>query len=86
MPDQSKLITIPEGKLGILALKSSEKLSKTVDNYLVRWRREREHLNTEQLIFNGYSRDTYLIESCCPRFASGEAILSEVLTFISLPM
>ena len=73
MPDQSKLITIPEGKLGILALKSSEKLSKTVDNYLVRWRREREHLNTEQLIFNGYSRDTYLIESCCPRFASGEA-------------
>ena len=73
MPDQSKLITIPEGKLGILALKSSEKLSKAVDNYLVRWRREREHLNTEQLIFNGYSRDTYLIESCCPRFASGEA-------------
>ncbi|MCR4846339.1 MAG: ribose-phosphate pyrophosphokinase [Eubacterium sp.] len=73
MPDQSKLITIPEGKLGIIALKSSEKLSKTVDNYLVRWRREREHLNTEQLVFNGYSRDTYLIESCCPRFASGEA-------------
>ncbi len=73
MPDQSKLITIPEGKLGIIALKSSEKLGQTVDNYLVRWRREREHLNKEHLIFNGYSRDTYLVESCCPRFASGEA-------------
>ena len=73
MPDQSKLITIPAGKLGIIALKSSEKLGQTVDNYLVKWRREREHLNTEHLIFNGYARDTYLVESCCPRFASGEA-------------
>ena len=73
MPDQSKLITIPAGKLGIIALKSSEKRGQTVDNYLVKWRREREHLNTEHLIFNGYARDSYLVESCCPRFASGEA-------------
>ena len=73
MPDQSKLITVPSGKLGIVALKSSEKLGQTVDNYLVKWRHEREHLNTEHLIFNGYTRDSYLIESCCPRFASGEA-------------
>ena len=73
MPDQSKLITIPAGKLGIIALKSSEKLGQTVDKYIVKWRREREHLNTEHLIFNGYARDSYLVESCCPRFASGEA-------------
>ena len=73
MPDQSKLITVPAGKLGIIALKSSEKLGKTVDDYLVRWRNEREHFSKEQLLFNGYSRDTYLLKSDCPRFASGEA-------------
>ena len=73
MPDQSKLITVPAGKLGIIAMKSSEKLGAKVDDYLVKWRQEREHLNTEHFMFNGYSRDTFLIKSCCPRFASGEA-------------
>ena len=73
MPDQSKLITVPAGKLGIIAMKSSEKLGAKVDEYLVKWRQEREHLNKEHLMFNGYSRDTFLIKSCCPRFASGEA-------------
>ena len=73
MPDQSKLITVPAGKLGIIAMKSSEKLGEKVDDYLVKWRNEREHLSTEHIMFNGYSRDTFLIKSCCPRFASGEA-------------
>ena len=73
MPDQSKLITVPDGKLGIVALKSSERLGKKVDEYLVKWRKEREVLNTHNIMFNGYARDTYLIDSCCPRFASGEA-------------
>ncbi len=73
MPDQSKLITIPAGKLGIVALKSSERLGQSVNDYLVKWRKEREHLNTDHLIFSGYTRDSYLLKSCCPRFASGEA-------------
>lgn len=73
MPDQSKLITIPDGKLGIVALKSSQSLGKKVDEYLVKWRQERQDIEKEHLMFNGYARDTYLIDSCCPRFASGEA-------------
>jgi ribose-phosphate pyrophosphokinase len=73
MPDQSKLITVPAGKLGIVALQSSAKLGQKVNEYLVKWRKEREHLDSEHLMFNGYTRDTYLLESCCPRFASGEA-------------
>ena len=73
MPDQSKLITVPAGKLSIIAMKSSEKLGEKIDEYLVKWRHEREHLSTEHIIFNGYSRDTFLINCCCPRFASGEA-------------
>ncbi|MBP3234274.1 MAG: ribose-phosphate pyrophosphokinase [Eubacterium sp.] len=73
MPDQSKLITVPAGKLAIIAMKSCEKLGDKVDDYLVKWRNEREHLSTEHIMFNGYSRDSFLINSCCPRFASGEA-------------
>jgi len=73
MPDQSKLITVPDGKLGIIALKSSEKLGKKVDEYLVRWRKERADLDTKNLMFNGYTKESYLIENDCPRFASGEA-------------
>ena len=73
MPDQSKLITVPDGKLAIIAMKSCEKLGDKVDDYLVKWRNEREHLSTEHIMFNGYSRDSFLINSCCPRFASGEA-------------
>ncbi|MEE3397994.1 MAG: ribose-phosphate pyrophosphokinase [Eubacterium sp.] len=73
MPDQSKLITVPDGKLGIIALKSSEKLGKKVDEYLVKWRKERADLDTKNMMFNGYTKDSYLIENNCPRFASGEA-------------
>jgi len=73
MPDQSKLVTVPVGWLGIVPLKSCEALGKTVDSYIANWRKEREHLNTENIVFNGYIRDSYLLESDCPRFASGEA-------------
>ena len=73
MPDQSKLITVPAGKLGIVALKSSERFGKTINDYLVRWRKEREHVSNDHYMFNGYTRDSYLIGSDCPRFASGEA-------------
>ncbi len=41
MPDSSKLITLPVGRLGIIPMKSCEELGKKVDSYLVKWRHER---------------------------------------------
>ncbi len=73
MPDSSKLDTIPVGQLGIIALKSCESLGNKVNNYLVKWRNERQNEHKTTVAFNGYERDTYLVESCCPRFGSGEA-------------
>lgn len=73
MPDASKLITVPVGKLGIIPLESCSALGKKVDNYLVKWRAERHNLNKETMIFNGYEKDSYILESKCPRFGSGEA-------------
>lgn len=73
MPDESKLETIPVGQLGIIALKSCESIGSKVDSYIVKWRQERNSKHKSNIAFIGYERDTYLIDSCCPRFGSGEA-------------
>ncbi|MCR4608727.1 MAG: ribose-phosphate pyrophosphokinase [Eubacterium sp.] len=74
MPDSSKLSTIPVGQLGLLPLESCRSLGEKVDNYLVKWRKERlQKRPQESRIFDGYEQDTYILNSCCPRFASGEA-------------
>jgi ribose-phosphate pyrophosphokinase len=66
------LETIPVGKLGLIALKSSEELGKKVNDYLVSWRGLRDNEHTSTLAFSGYQRDTFLIKSTCPRFGTGE--------------
>lgn len=73
------LETIPVGKLGIIALKSSSELGSKVNNYLVSWRNSRDNEHTSTIAFQGYQRDSFLIESKCPRFGTGEAkgIISE---------
>ena len=73
MPDESKLETIPVGQLGIIALKSCEDIGNKVNAYIVKWRQERNSKHKSNIAFIGYERDTYLIDSSCPRFGSGEA-------------
>ena len=73
MPDDSKLETIPVGSLGIVAHKSCTKLGEKVDHYLVKWRANRKNENKSTIVFHGYEKDTYLIDTACPRFGSGEA-------------
>lgn len=65
--------TIPVGTLGILALESSRDMGKQVNDYIVDWRRERASRHTVASTFAGYNRDSFIIESSCPRFGSGEA-------------
>ena len=71
--------TIPVGKLGIIALKSSEELGKKINDYLVQWRDQRDNEHTSTIAFSGYQRDTFLINSVCPRFGTGEgkAVINE---------
>lgn len=73
------LENIPIGALGIIPIKGCEELGKKVDDYLVRWRKEDGHKHKDDVVFSGYERDTYLIETQLPRFGSGEAkgIISE---------
>lgn len=59
--------TLPVGPLGLVALPGCEELAERVDAYLAMWRKEREQ------DFNGYKKDSYMIENSLPRFGSGEA-------------
>ena len=67
------LDTIPNGSLGIIALESSRDLGRKVDDYIVKWRTERNHSQKGSIAFSGYQKDSYLLNACCPRFGSGEA-------------
>ena len=57
------LETIPVGSLGIIPLRGCESLAQRVDQYLVRWRTQRESEHKDSLAFAGYQRDSYILKS-----------------------
>lgn len=65
--------TIPVGSLGIIPLESSYGLGNKVNDYLVKWRQERNSEHKTTIAFTGYQRDSFIINASCPRFGSGEA-------------
>ena len=72
MPDSSKLITVPVGRLGIIPMKSCEELGKKVDAYLVRWRTARQSEHKSTIAFAEYQKDSYIIKTKLSRFGTGE--------------
>ena len=74
MPNDERILeTMPTGTLGILATESCIGLAEKVDNYLKRWREQREHEHQNEIAFKDYYKDSYLITPYTPRFGSGEA-------------
>ena len=71
-PDDSKFATVPVGKLGIIVHPSCAELGKRIDQYIVNWRKEREHEHKENVVFKDYEQDTYIIDATCSRFGTGE--------------
>lgn len=67
------LDNIPVGSLGIIALDGCQKMGNKINDYLVKWRHEDGPEYKNDVIFNGYERDNYLINANVPRFGSGEA-------------
>ena len=67
------LETIPVGSLGIIALPSCKNLGKRVDDYLVQWRHESANQHKDNIVFQGYEQESYLLNAKVPRFGSGEA-------------
>ena len=69
---QEELTTLPVGRLGLVPLESCRSLGQKVDEWLVQWRKEREHSESDSFAFEGYKRDSYTIKVQNPRFGSGE--------------
>lgn len=57
--EEEKVLNTPVGPLGLIGMRGCEEITEKVDKYLVDWRDDAEN-------------DTFKIESCCPRFSSGE--------------
>ena len=70
---QRVLETIPTGSLGLIPLDSCKELGQKVNDYLVAWRHDSQLEHKSTIMFNGYERDSYLIQVKTPRFGSGEA-------------
>lgn len=71
--DERDYETIPVGRLGLIPVDGCQPLVRKVDRFLVEWRRERLEEHKQSIIFDGYERDTYVIDALFPRFGSGEA-------------
>ena len=65
--------TLPAGHLGIIPLESSCELGKKVNEYIVSRRKDRNSKYSENILFEDYKKDTYIIDAKCSRFGSGEA-------------
>lgn len=64
--------TIPYGPLGVIALQGCTEMGRKVDDFLVKWRHEGDETKELGQVFEGYVKDTYLVENDLPRFGSGE--------------
>ena len=67
------LETIHVGSLGIIPLESCKELGQKVNDYLVSWRHDSQLEHKSNIVFNGYERDSYILNARVPRFGSGEA-------------
>ena len=70
--EKRNLNSIPVGSLGIIPLDNCKPLGEKIDQYLVKWRTERESEHKDSLAFAGYQRGSYILKAKVPRFGSGE--------------
>ena len=74
MPNLRKLENaLPVAPLKIVAMDSASKLGKSVDRYLVDFRKKMDIALKKDPAFQGYMESSYLMDVECPRFGTGEA-------------
>ena len=65
--------TLPVAPLKIAALAGSTELAEKINTHLVNSRHARSTDGSLPFHFQGYLTNTYLLETACPRFGTGEA-------------
>ena len=73
LAEEGRTRSIPVGELGIIAMNGCQSIGQKVDNYIVRGRESFGHEVKEDITFYGYVKDSYLLDTKCPRFGTGEA-------------
>lgn len=73
MPNIKKLEqAMPVAPLKLIATQSMEPMARTINRYLVEFRRDLHNKFKTDPAFNGYMEKDYLLDVSCPRFGSGE--------------
>lgn len=67
-------LTIPQGPLGLIAMRGCEELGAKINEWLMKWHDNLETIDDTPLYSAlGVGREDFLIHSYCPRFSTGEA-------------
>ena len=64
---------LPVAPLKIAALDSCIGLARKIDKHLVKFRKTANKQHRDNIYFQEYAQDSYLIKCSCPRFGTGEA-------------
>ncbi len=64
--------SIPVAPLKLIVMESAQTLGNNVNNYLVNFRKNIDHRAKRDPAFHGYAEDSFILESHCFRFGSGE--------------
>ena len=69
----------PVAPLKLLVMESASSIGAKVDNYLVQFRKSINNIAKTDPAFEGYVEDSYMVDSACYRFGSGEgkAVIKE---------
>ena len=67
------LKSIPVGPLGVIAMPGCEEMGNSINSWLKKWNSLQESQDREYYTIPGLNRDTFLVETECPRFGTGES-------------
>ena len=73
MSTEKELTTLPVAPLKLIVMESCAELGSRVNDYIVQFRNDAHNEHKEGIEFKGYLEDSYIVDSKCPRFGSGEA-------------
>lgn len=69
---ENKPTAIPQGKLGIIAMRGTEKFAKKISDFIAHDRRDEVIEDYHLMGFEGYQKEDYLIDINLIRFSTGE--------------
>lgn len=67
-----EITSIPVGKLGIIALPGCEEMAARINDYIATSRKELDSEHKSTILFDGFLKDNYIIDTSFHRFGTGE--------------